>query len=118
MQYREYLKSKDWKDKRNNKRAKVSRCGICASEDVLDVHHLNYKNLFDVELSDLRVLCHRCHFLAHDLHKQGKFTFRNKSHHSRWELLKNAVKKELGISGKNMFYPDKSIDKSPTSLLV
>jgi hypothetical protein len=28
-------------------------------------HHLNNRNLY-VEQSDLRVLCRRCHFLAHD----------------------------------------------------
>jgi hypothetical protein len=51
----------------------------------------------------LRVLCRRCHFLAHELLKKGKFAFSSKSHHSRFTLLKSAVKKELGMATKNLF---------------
>jgi hypothetical protein len=54
---------------------------------------------------DLRVLCKRCHFLAHDLHRAGKFKFKNTNHHSRFAILKSAVKKELGLNNNNMFYP-------------
>lgn len=103
MNYQDYLKSEDWKNKRNKKRSKKLRCSICASTEKIDVHHLNYKNLYDVEQTDLRKLCRRCHYLTHELHKRGKIVFRNKNHHSRFAIIKSAVKKELGISGKNMF---------------
>lgn len=104
MSYRDYLKSDDWKQKRATKRSKNNNCAICNStEDILDTHHLNYRNLFDVKQSDLRVLCRRCHFLAHDLMKQGKLVFSNDNHHSKFTLTKTAVKKELGLTGKNMF---------------
>jgi 5-methylcytosine-specific restriction endonuclease McrA len=103
MEYGEYLRSEDWLTKRYLKKLKAKQCGICGSRKNLDVHHLNYRNLYDVELSDLRVLCRRCHFLAHDLHRAGKIRFTSTNHHSRFALIKTAVKKELGITGQNMF---------------
>lgn len=104
MQYKEYLKSEDWLTKRYLKRLKSNKCAICSSTKLLEVHHLNYRNLFDVQLSDLRVLCHRCHFLGHDLYRQGKFRFKNDNHHSRFTIFKAAVKKELGLTSTNLFH--------------
>jgi hypothetical protein len=31
----------------------------------VEPHHLNYKNLYDVELSDLKTLCRKCHTEVH-----------------------------------------------------
>ena len=103
MEYAEYLKSDDWKSKRTDKRKRRLRCGICGSKNNIHIHHLNYKNLEDVEQIDLRRLCKECHFLAHKLMKEGKIIFRNTNHHSRWAILKAAVKKELSLSNVNMF---------------
>ena len=103
MLYKDYLNTEDWKEKRKNKYQKQRRCAICASESNLNVHHLNYKDLVNVTNSDLRVLCQRCHYLTHDLYKRGKFKFRSDNHHSRFAIIKTAVKKELGLTGKNMF---------------
>ena len=103
MDYDQYLKSEDWLRKKYLKRLKRNNCAICNSKKNLDVHHLNYKNLHNVEQSDLRVLCRRCHFLAHDLQKSGKLTFKSTNHHSRFVLLKMAVKKELKIAARNLF---------------
>ena len=105
MKYQQYLASDDWLTKRYKKRLKANRCAVCSSTEKLEVHHLNYRNLTDVEMSDLRVLCHRCHFLGHDLHKQGKMKFRSSDHNSRFAIFKTAVKKELGLTTKNLFNP-------------
>jgi hypothetical protein len=99
--YQEYLKTDHWKYLRSRKHN--TRCAICATSYKLDTHHLNYKKLFDVTTADLIKLCNRCHFLAHNLLKEGKLRFRNENPMSRYVLLKTAVKKYLGISGKNMF---------------
>lgn len=109
VQYQSYLASDDWKQKKKQKFNSVSRCAVCASMDNLHVHHLNYGNLYDCKQSDLRILCKRCHFLAHDLFKSGKFKFKNNNHNSRFALLKNAVKKELGIYSVNMFNESKLV---------
>mgnify|MGYP002814182166 CR=1 FL=1 len=110
MKYKEYLKSKDWsikrKEKLDRKSGTKNRCAICASTERVEIHHLVYKDLFNVEQSDLRVLCHRCHFFVHDLINAGKIIFKGNSHNSRFATIKNCVKKELGISKINCFYPD------------
>lgn len=107
MIYKDYLKSQDWEDKRELKYSKSKkRCAICSSTQNLDLHHLNYKNLTDVNTTDLRILCRRCHTLTHQLFQENKIVFKNTNHHSRFAIIKSAVKKELNISAQNLFYPD------------
>lgn len=54
-----YLKSEDWKSLRSARLSKSSDCCmICGKINVtFDIHHVNYRNLFDVEVGDLRVVC-------------------------------------------------------------
>lgn len=101
MKYKDYLQTDHWKLLKSFKTNK--RCAICASPTNLDTHHLIYKNLFNVQPADLRKLCRRCHFLAHDLFKQGKIIFHSTNHHSRFSIIKVAVKKSLGLTHVNMF---------------
>ena len=55
MTYQEYLLSEDWQRKREQKfREARHRCAICQSRISLEVHHLIYRNWFDVQMSDLR----------------------------------------------------------------
>lgn len=98
-QYQEYLKSDHWRNLRSKKFAGSRVCGICRGRSELQVHHLFYKNLYDCDTTDLRVLCKRCHFFAHDLMREGRLVFKiGGSHHHRWEKLKYAVIKELGLA--------------------
>lgn len=62
----EYLKSDHWKNLRYCKLQQVCYCEMCDNTSTLDVHHINYKNLYDVELEDLMVLCRKCHVKVHD----------------------------------------------------
>ncbi len=116
MNYKNYLKSDDWKQKKLKKFSKSggakSKCAICGSRERLEVHHLVYKNLYDVELKDLRILCKRCHSLTHKLFKEGKIRFKNKNPQSRFAIIKTAVKKELRISQVNMFKKIKKNEKN------
>lgn len=106
--YKKYLQSLDWKLKRdyklNHQNKTKKRCAICGEFNNLEIHHLNYKDLISVKQNDLRILCSRCHFITHKLFKEGKIEFKNNNHNSRFIIIKNAVKKELGITNKNMFY--------------
>jgi len=88
QEYKEYLQSDHWRQLRNAKRRKrrVVRCSI-----------------YDARTSDLRLLCRRCHFLAHDLMRTGKLKITSTSHHGMFSQLKYGVKKHLGIATKNMF---------------
>lgn len=105
MEYSEYLNSDHWKYLKEKKaKRKKRRCSICAATKNIDCHHLNYKDLHDVETSDLRWLCRRCHSTAHELMKSGVIIFKNDNHHSRFAITKHQVKYSLGLINKNMFY--------------
>lgn len=62
-----YLKSLHWK------RLKIrfffflgqKKCFMCGSVKRIQVHHLNYRSIYDVRLSDLQALCKRCHKKEH-----------------------------------------------------
>ncbi len=60
--YHNYLDSNQWSNIRNIvlMRAKWS-CEKCDSMEHLDVHHLNYKSIFNENLKDLLLLCRSCH---------------------------------------------------------
>jgi hypothetical protein len=107
MEYKDYLKSPHWKGLKAVKAKRTKRrCAICAADNNIDCHHLVYRNLHDVKTSDLRWLCRRCHDLAHQLIKDGTIRFKpGASHHSLFAVTKAAVKKSLGISKKNLFWP-------------
>lgn len=61
-----YLKSDHWHNTRELKLDFSGRfCANCQSKEQLDVHHKNYKNIFDVTVFDLEVLCRRCHNAEH-----------------------------------------------------
>lgn len=62
----EYLKSDHWRELRGRKLKANPCCQTCGIDKNLDVHHMQYKNLYDVELSDLMTLCRPCHNKVHE----------------------------------------------------
>lgn len=82
------------------------------------MHHLNYRNLYDVTTADLRVLCRRCHYLAHDLQRIGELVFSSTDHNHRWALLKNAVKTHLGLGTVNLFRAEDEMDERWKTLIL
>lgn len=61
-----YLKSEHWKLLKKAKAKEVgSKCEICGWAKKLEFHHINYRNIYDVTTSDLRILCKKHH---HELH--------------------------------------------------
>jgi len=98
--YKKYLESDDWKQKRKTKyrKSRTKKCAICMAWEDLHVHHLIYKpNLKDVENCDLRILCARCHKVTHDLIDSGVIKFRSEKHNSRFSTIKNHVKIHLDL---------------------
>ena len=65
--YHEYLKSNDWKLKREEALDVYGKsCDVCYSEkDGLHVHHMTYKNIFNENMQDLQILCPSCHEKEH-----------------------------------------------------
>ncbi len=112
LEYRQYLQSDHWKNLKRRKLQKRGKrgpvgCGICGSRHRLDTHHLRYRNIYDVKLSDLRIICRRCHFLGHDLMRSGKLKVDAKGNGNRWFQFSAGVKAELGMRG------DVTIRKTP-----
>lgn len=73
-----YLKSEHWSNLRIQKLASVDAvCIKCGVRDLgNDVHHINYRNLYDVGLDDLVVVCRGCHEQIHaylDRCKEGYY---------------------------------------------
>jgi hypothetical protein len=66
--YLDYISSSQWERIRNAKIEEVGgiceRCGVSKYSERLEVHHLHYKTFKHESLSDLQVLCHKCHEFA------------------------------------------------------
>lgn len=68
--YHNYMLSPDWKAKREEAFLFYGRkCQACEKTKTLHVHHADYEKLGYEPMSDLRILCGRCH---RELHKKLK----------------------------------------------
>jgi hypothetical protein len=63
--YQKYLVSAHWIALRKRKLSLVNRCEICSRAIHLEVHHTHYKNLYKMQLNELKVLCRECHRKQH-----------------------------------------------------
>jgi hypothetical protein len=60
--YRKFLNSRCWKEQKKRKKDSVlSRCQRCGLSESLEVHHINYRFLFDCTNEDLELICYICH---------------------------------------------------------
>lgn len=66
-EYEKYLNSLEWQTKRYKvlKRANF-RCESCMDAEAKQVHHCNYKSIFNECLFDLRAVCKQCHQKIHN----------------------------------------------------
>lgn len=76
LEYKQYLLSPEWRQKRINILQRDKCCRACKSETGLQVHHLHYWNIYKEKEEDLLVLCYKCH---DELHKMQKSFFNNGS---------------------------------------
>lgn len=68
MPYPAYLQTPEWEAKRLAAlRRADNHCELCYAEQTLHVHHKTYARRGDERLSDLIVLCERCHARFHDI---------------------------------------------------
>lgn len=70
-----YLKSDHWRDLRKAKLKANPLCEKCTKARATEPHHLRYRNIFDVLLSDLISVCRKCHV---EIHKTEKMANRKK----------------------------------------
>ena len=101
MTYEEYLKSPEWNKLRRKKLKKKPYCVHCKSRDNLQVHHLNYKNLADCKLEDLRTLCAGCHAVVHALMDNGLLRYKSSCHKHRYSTMNARLHK---YSKKTKYY--------------
>jgi hypothetical protein len=67
MEYRTYLESKQWADKRREwfKSHTDASCYQCGTKNQLEIHHRSYKRIGRERPSDLISLCLKCHADIH-----------------------------------------------------
>lgn len=70
MSYNDFLKTPYWKMiSRYEKESAGMKCILCGSSDVLNVHHITYKNHGNEinYLEDLMTVCQKCHKIIHGI---------------------------------------------------
>lgn len=98
IEYQQYLQSNHWLQLRAKKlKQSKKRCGICLSPHRLEIHHLTYRNIYDVETADLRVLCHDCHDLYHKLKDEGRIKPVAGGDQKQFANVRHYVKLSLGM---------------------
>ena len=63
--YKEYLMSDMWQQKREGILGFYPECQKCRKNKSEEVHHLTYENIGNEKLHELQVLCKECHKEAH-----------------------------------------------------
>jgi 5-methylcytosine-specific restriction endonuclease McrA len=69
-----YLKSFEWKNKRENILKRDNYKCVCCNSDATQVHHINYNNVYLENFTDLISVCYNCHQKIHFL---GEVYFNN-----------------------------------------
>lgn len=103
-----YLKSEHWASLKQSKILQQSVCEKCGSSRFLDCHHKQYKNLYDVSLADLSVLCRKCHY---ELHTQKKNIVCKKTKARNLRQKQNAARRRK----RRAFSPSRGL-KMPKAL--
>lgn len=102
-----YLNTQHWKCLKKDKLKITPRCEKCGTQTYLDVHHTTYKNLYDVNVSDLITLCRKCHTDVHlNLNKETYKKFkqkRKKEFRRKKRFAVKQVSKILGLSKKTIY---------------
>lgn len=70
--YKDYLKSKHWKELKKKKRdTRKAKCRVCHTEKNLNLHHRTYKSIGNEHVGDVIWLCADCHNETHKLAQSG-----------------------------------------------
>ena len=98
MEYKKYLQSEHWKNKRDEVIVKQgNKCRVCGSDKNINIHHRTYKHhgvsIVGKELNAyLLPLCEECHYLWHKYQGYKRIPFPS----LRWKL-KAGISKELAF---------------------
>ena len=90
-----YLKSDHWKFlKAALFKKKPKQCKKCKSCLRIDVHHKEYKYIYDVTIDDLEILCRKCHRKEHKQidKKKVKPARKERQYRNPKRIIKNLMK--------------------------
>ena len=79
----EYLKSEEWLNLRSVILKPQPSCQCCGKK-ASDVHHLVYRNIVDVKITDLLPVCRKCHTLIHEAINDGYIS------QEEWDVFRKA----------------------------
>jgi 5-methylcytosine-specific restriction endonuclease McrA len=66
MDYAEYRQSPEWRKKAREAKSRAGwQCALCTGQELLEAHHRTYARLGRERISDLVVLCWKCHRKHH-----------------------------------------------------
>lgn len=71
-EYYAYLKTEHWRNLRAAKLEKNPVCEKCGTYLSLDIHHIEYRDFYNVTIKDLQTLCRVCHNKEHEKQKLRK----------------------------------------------
>jgi len=96
--YQDYLKSPEWGEKRKLKLEEAGYlCQLCGTKyhpqrsELLCCHHSHYDNFKEEKLTDLIILCRRCHDVAHVVRGVRKDEYRIEDNNVRYRKLQDGL---------------------------
>lgn len=85
-EYADHIASSRWRATRKRFLATCNgKCEGCGSTAGLHVHHATYRRFGDERVSDLRLVCQKCHAAIHQLHDQ-------RGRRDLWKATRDALK--------------------------
>lgn len=99
-----YLRSSHWSNLREEAFKHHGRsCSECKKTPrSLDVHHLQYRDIYNVTVEDLQILCRRCHNRKHPKKTEArKQTIRKPRKHRPKNLRAKRAKKKQVVRARN-----------------
>ena len=109
--YQDYLASGHWRRLRKTKLGKgKNHCSVCTSRERVHIHHMQYRNWYDVRPDDLMRLCAACHKTVHWLMEKGELEITEEMPNEvRFQLILVAVRYARGIVSQGygqVIYPE------------
>lgn len=89
-EYRDYLDSLHWKNLRATILGGKPSCQVCQEKEAKDVHHMVYRNIVDIKVTDLLPVCRDCHKIIHQAIRDNYIS-------QRPEKIDKIREKTLGI---------------------
>lgn len=107
-EYTKYLKSEKWAEiKKRLFKKRGKKCEKCGKINILHIHHLTYRNIFNEKDEDLIILCNLCHEKAHGIKKPvvktGKIKSKKHKPETYFKKILDKQKIRMSTNKKNRY---------------